>query len=444
MFHRAFSTSVSHFSRCRYPTLFCLGLALTLGCTGEAEQEIPTDQNEQEFSTDQTEQEFPMPEYEARSAVEQERQRQRLEKMEEHFARGMALQLSPDGMVDFWIDYLAFYKKGGFTSPKDDELSHKAQEQLAYWQRVAAKVVTTRPAGPRTGSTPQAVTTTSARPQAGTTTAVPPQAVTNTSVRPRPVTTTSVRPRPVTTTSVRPRPADTQRPGTQTPSVPQPAPRSPGYTTSYANGLEALESKRWSEAADWFQKAIEKKREAGGRISISGSGRSVLYVPYYQLGLAFYHAGDVRAADGAWRMSAEQGILRRAWPKKQKEVDEYRAEIEADLAESREKSDRPAPAPQLSEEQFDAMRKAAERQLERAARKIEALDQPALREVVDGDPSLRARRNEGVEKLREARRIYRNASRSSGQAALEEVHALAVVAASILDEVELVVLRTRG
>ena len=80
-------------------------------------------------------------------------------------------------------------------------------------------------------------------------------------------------------------------------------------------------------------------------------------------------------------------------------------------------------------------RQAAKEQLERVTRKMRALDSPELRAVLDADPALRAHRQQGFEKLRQARRIYDRVGENEDPVALGEVHALAVSAAGILDTV---------
>ncbi len=268
------------------------------------------------------------------------------------------------------------------------------------------------------------------------------------------------------------------------------------YLTSYANGLAAFERERWPQAAEWFRKGIEEQPAAGKSLSVSG--RDDLYLPHYYLGLALYHAGALEEAAEAWRRSVEQGVLSRERPEFQAQLDAYRFDVAEQLGHAQlvradrligelEDPDRQAAVDAdrelggLYQETVAKLRQArrshgranesgnlptlqeawalaaasadslelivftvnAQGQLARADRKVIRLDEPDLRAVLEADSSLRAERNEAIEKLKEARQIYEEARESGDRSALQEVHALAVIAAGMLDHVLLSVLALR-
>ncbi len=202
------------------------------------------------------------------------------------------------------------------------------------------------------------------------------------------------------------------------------------YKASYSKGLKALENENWLEAADWFQNAIKEKPQAGGKIRIPGQKKKRLYVPYYQLGLAFYHADALREASKAWRESMLQGALRKD-PNMQEQVNRYTAAIDVRLDQELSAPPAPKPQPKLPEEKLADTRRWVEEQLERAKKQIFDLDEPDLQATLAANPSLRDRRREGVEKLRLAREIYEGGDPGE----LEAAHALAVEAAGILEDV---------
>ena len=205
------------------------------------------------------------------------------------------------------------------------------------------------------------------------------------------------------------------------------------YLTSYGNGLQALEKEQWLEAADWFRKAIAEQPQAGGRVSVAGQRQK--YTPHYQLGLALYRAGKLRAASDAWRESAVQDALSK---KRQELVNQYLFDIEERLeAEYEESEPQVELERQLSAEEVKSRQRSAQRQLDRAARQIQKLAAPDLRAILEADPQLVAQRDLGVEKLQEARQIFETAGASGDPIALQEVHARAVDAAGRLENVVL-------
>lgn len=208
------------------------------------------------------------------------------------------------------------------------------------------------------------------------------------------------------------------------------------YVESYDKGMAALASEEWDEAAQWLLQAIEENSQAGGRVK--AAGKRQLYIPYYHLGMAFYHGGALRKASEAWRQSAIQGkVKKKLWA----QVDEYLFEIDARLEEEIKvqgelvSKSAPEPEPELSAEELAKRKKNVEGQFERAERSIERLAAPNLAEAVEQDLSQAALRDQALEKLNRAREIFGQASATSDPYALDEMHALAVDAAGSLERV---------
>ncbi len=78
------------------------------------------------------------------------------------------------------------------------------------------------------------------------------------------------------------------------------------YKESYKKGLEAVESKKWTEAARLMQEAIAEKPKEGESIRLYGQ-RFETYLPHYYLGLSFYGAGNCELAVKAFQESESQG-----------------------------------------------------------------------------------------------------------------------------------------
>lgn len=218
------------------------------------------------------------------------------------------------------------------------------------------------------------------------------------------------------------------------------------YGESFGKGLQAMETKDWPAAAEWFEKAIAENPNAGGKVSVPG-GRE-LYVPYYYLGLAHYHADEPRKASEAWRQSAIQGVLAKKKKKLQQQVDEYLFEINNRLTQESEAAagtaaantaEVTAPVVTMSPEEIEVRRRALGRQIDRAARKLAKLTDPRFAEALNADPSLVEARNMGESRLIQARVIYDEGK--TDPILLEEAHAHAVSAADILEKAVLNALR---
>jgi hypothetical protein len=74
---------------------------------------------------------------------------------------------------------------------------------------------------------------------------------------------------------------------------------------SYKRGLDAIEQKRWSEAAKEMRQAIAEKPEAAGGIG----NLFRRYTPHYWLGIALAEQGDCRGAIAAFDTAEGQGKL---------------------------------------------------------------------------------------------------------------------------------------
>jgi hypothetical protein len=73
------------------------------------------------------------------------------------------------------------------------------------------------------------------------------------------------------------------------------------FKTSFADGIRALDQKRWRDAERAFRAALrEQPDDTGARIVINGMITKP-YVPTYYLGIALYGAGDCGGALEAWR-----------------------------------------------------------------------------------------------------------------------------------------------
>lgn len=192
------------------------------------------------------------------------------------------------------------------------------------------------------------------------------------------------------------------------------------YRTSYGKGLEAFENENWSEAAGWLQEAIEENPEGGKKIRIPGQRKKICYAPYYHLGLALYHADELKKASKALRTSMHEGAARKDLVMQQRII-RLRNEINERLDQENQ-LELPADTLQWVEEE-----------LVRAEQSLSKLDEPDLRAVVTAIPSLSERRREGVRKLRLARQICEGGDKK----ALKDAHALAVEAAGILEDIVL-------
>lgn len=79
----------------------------------------------------------------------------------------------------------------------------------------------------------------------------------------------------------------------------------------YARGEEALQAQDWSKAIDELAQAIEARQDPA--IGVTGSGgRTVNYLPYLKLGIAYYNVGQYEAALQAFERESALGAVARS------------------------------------------------------------------------------------------------------------------------------------
>ena len=77
----------------------------------------------------------------------------------------------------------------------------------------------------------------------------------------------------------------------------------------YKNGMAAVESQRWSTAAEMMQKAIDQQPQAKTKVKKALYFRR--YIPHFYLGMALYETGNCSGALRAWQKSEAQGVVQR-------------------------------------------------------------------------------------------------------------------------------------
>jgi hypothetical protein len=83
------------------------------------------------------------------------------------------------------------------------------------------------------------------------------------------------------------------------------------YKSSFQQGFQAIDRKRYNEAAGKMRDAIRQQpAEGGDTVKISGSFFSP-YLPHYYLGVALYYLNDCAGALAEWRESERQGVIAR-------------------------------------------------------------------------------------------------------------------------------------
>ena len=86
-----------------------------------------------------------------------------------------------------------------------------------------------------------------------------------------------------------------------------PAAADPWYE-HYANAQQALEQEDWTVAVEQLNAALEKKGDSGARTRSYGMN-VVEYFPYFRLGVAYYHLGQLDAALQAFETEARLGAI---------------------------------------------------------------------------------------------------------------------------------------
>jgi hypothetical protein len=101
------------------------------------------------------------------------------------------------------------------------------------------------------------------------------------------------------------------------------------FKETYKKGLEAVESKKWTDVARLMQQAIAEKPREGESIRLYGQ-RFETYLPHYYLGIALQASGDCEGAVKALRESEGQGAIRKSG--EYKNLTKVRASCEAQMA----------------------------------------------------------------------------------------------------------------
>jgi tetratricopeptide (TPR) repeat protein len=76
----------------------------------------------------------------------------------------------------------------------------------------------------------------------------------------------------------------------------------------YARAETALENGNWSTAIEELQQAMERKGDSGARVRSYGM-KVVAYFPYFKLGIAYYHLGQLDAALQAFQTEEQLGAI---------------------------------------------------------------------------------------------------------------------------------------
>ena len=84
------------------------------------------------------------------------------------------------------------------------------------------------------------------------------------------------------------------------------------YKESYRRGLQARNRKNWTEAVQWFTRAIEERPVETGESVFMPQGAFEPYLPYFQLGLSHYEMQDCVPALEAWKKSLEARVVLRS------------------------------------------------------------------------------------------------------------------------------------
>jgi Novel STAND NTPase 1 len=113
-----------------------------------------------------------------------------------------------------------------------------------------------------------------------------------------------------------PPPVGTKQPeNPPTPVKESPPPNPPpagNYRDTFRKAMEAKDRRRWAQARDLFQQAIQQNgTESTEKINVSGFGGLEEYLPKYHLGIAFKNLKDCGSALKAWADSEKDGAVQR-------------------------------------------------------------------------------------------------------------------------------------
>jgi len=76
----------------------------------------------------------------------------------------------------------------------------------------------------------------------------------------------------------------------------------------YARAETALDNDNWERAIEELQQALERKGDSGARVRSYGM-KVVAYFPYFKLGIAYYHLGQIEAALQAFQTEEQLGAV---------------------------------------------------------------------------------------------------------------------------------------
>lgn len=104
------------------------------------------------------------------------------------------------------------------------------------------------------------------------------------------------------------------------------------YKDSFKRAIQALNQRRWAEAAQLFREALSQQGvEAPDPINISGMDYKP-YLPEYYLGVALMNANDCAGALEAWRISEQQGAIKKT--RENRTLAQLRRDCDARLAKA--------------------------------------------------------------------------------------------------------------
>ena len=105
----------------------------------------------------------------------------------------------------------------------------------------------------------------------------------------------------------------------------------------YANAQEAIETQDWTLAVEEINGALEKKADSGARVRSYGMNVTS-YFPYFTLGVAYYHLGQLEAALQAFETEARLGAIEQS-ETANAELERYRALVQqAQIASAAEET----------------------------------------------------------------------------------------------------------
>jgi hypothetical protein len=109
-----------------------------------------------------------------------------------------------------------------------------------------------------------------------------------------------------------PKPTETRPPAPKPPPDTAPPPKGADYKDLFRKGVIAGQRKQWGEARQFLSQAIQVNGvESTERITISGFGDLVPYLPKYYLGIALRNLGDCPGALNAWEASEKDGAIQK-------------------------------------------------------------------------------------------------------------------------------------